>query len=439
MVRVTGIMDMLPAGKDKQFVQAVCDRNFDFVKTALETGANVNGSPEQSLPPIAAATMLGNVGMVDFLLGQGANPDKPVCIDGFSCIPGERTLHMAARGGKVEIVRLLLNRSRADPNATDNAGRTPLMSTCSTVLIFVEVVRLLLEAGADPTLAAKDGQIPLHMVAVNGHTNLFDMLYTPAPATLNCCGANGQTPLFWACGKGHESIVSKLLSLGAMQPLDGHAMCPLQAAIAADFVGVVRVLLNEGGIRAVGGSMPLGRALFLAVTQRRARILRVLLTADGEEERSDWANIIVGDRPLLHSCASYCYPAGLSVLLEAGADEAARHSGRIPRDVIGMDLGRDAESQMDRGKETAIRRMLQRGPAYRARSWAWPADEEADAGGSGDGGTAAATAAAAAAAVLSSSPTVPKAPVIGVRIFRPKKESSSKFFVRLVGRYCAKN
>lgn len=59
----------------------------------------------------------------------------------------------------------------------------------------------------------------------------------------------------------------------------------------------------------------------------------------------------------------------MKVLLVAGADEAARESqGRIPRDDIEMVLKRGLH--MDRGKELAVRRMLERGLAYRARSWA---------------------------------------------------------------------
>ncbi|CAM9188092.1 unnamed protein product, partial [Laminaria digitata] len=63
--------------------------------------------------------------------------------------------------------------------------------------------------------------------------------------------------------------------------------------------------------------------------------------------------------------------------------------------------------QIDRGNELAVSRMLQRGPAYRARSWAWPSDEQT--GGSGTGGG---DLAAAAAGVLSSPPAGKTPPVI---------------------------
>ncbi|CAM9890291.1 unnamed protein product [Laminaria digitata] len=424
-----------------------------LVKAALAAGANVNGSPEQPFPPIVAAAMADRPGMVNFLLDQGADAEKPVTQE-VPCptadiinttIPGERALHVAARSGKVEIVRLLLKRSRAGVNATDSKGFTPLMATCICEFMFVEVVRLLLEAGADLTLAEGEGNIPLHVVAYCNHMDLVEMVYQGAPAMLNCCPANGETPLYLACAKGHEKMVSKLLLLGARQPRRPNktGKCPMRAAVIGRFMGVLRVLISEGGIRACGERLlVLPESMYYAVISHQARMLRMLLADDGEEgaeeRRPFWANFPVEGRYLLHYGATHGCPAAVGVLLEAGADEAAPDSkGLIPLDVIGVVIGR-LGARMERGKEVAVRRMLQRGPAFRARSWAWPSDtEEADAGGSRDGDTAAA-AAAAADAVLSSTPGVETPSVTGVRIFRPKEKGGSKFFVRLIGRYCAK-
>ncbi|CAM9449823.1 unnamed protein product [Laminaria digitata] len=422
--------------------------NVSVVEVALRGGAHVDGSPEQPCAPIVAATMASHTRMVNCLLAHGADPDRPVtmaqpfrspdCYNTF-IYPGERALHIAANRGNVEIVRLLLKRSRADPNAINNDGGTPLMANCRSPRVCVEVVELLLEAGADPAVRDKRGITALHSVAYSGRIDLVVMLHARAPATLNHCASEGGTPLYSACYRGHESLVSKLLSLGAMQPLPLHeGSCPLATAVSENFVGVVRVLMNEGGIRAVGGEMALANALVMAIRFRRATILRLLLTVDGEEGRSEWANTYAKGNHLLHLGAGYCSSAAVGILLEAGADETARNSeGRIPLDGIGLGIGLDAEVRADRGREVAIRRMLQRGPAYRARSWAWPSGEEAHAGGSGDGGIPGA--AGAAAAVLSSPAAAKNPPVIGMPIFRPKEKSRSKFFARLIGRCCAKN
>ena len=201
-----------------------------------------------------------------YWMDQGADPGKPVTMD-VPCsrlgiettIIGERALHIAARSQKVGIVSLMLNRPRVDVNATDCRGCTPLMSACESSGLCVEVVRLLLQAGADPGLPEKQGHIPLHMAARRGHVDLVGMLYFSEPATLNCCAAQGQTPLFLACAGGHESVVSRLLSLGVMGPQGPHDSnkCPLTMAASRGFVGVVGVMMNKRGIRAVGGKMAL--------------------------------------------------------------------------------------------------------------------------------------------------------------------------------------
>ncbi|CAN0098566.1 unnamed protein product, partial [Scytosiphon promiscuus] len=250
---------MPPIDIDTQLAIALVEGNMEAVISMLDAGATVDGHKEQPLPPIVLAVIARRVDMVKFLLERGADPERPITREilcKYSATApatlGGRALHMAARSGHVEIVRLLLNRSRANPNATDNLGCTPLLVTCACPHDRVEVVRVLIEAGADPSLADKAGFIPLHLVARAGLTDLVNILHASAPSTLYCCASNGQNPLFVACNNGHESMVSKLLSLGAMLgvPSAYSDTFPLTIAAMNGFVGVMRILI-EGGIRAV--------------------------------------------------------------------------------------------------------------------------------------------------------------------------------------------
>ncbi|CAM9621089.1 unnamed protein product, partial [Laminaria digitata] len=380
---------------DVQFLRGVMGGDFGAVKAALEAGAMVNGPPRLPHSPMMAALLANDANMVDFLLEQGADPERPVREEkpfpawskAGNTRLGERALHVAARMNNVEMVRLLLKRDRANVNATDNKGYTPLLATCSWQYVCMGVVRALLAAGADAAWADEDGCTPLHLVALSENMELVDMLHSRAPSTLNSRNTEDRTPLFFACFHGNEILVSKLLSLGAMQPTPFDKIsCPLGLAVMLDSVGVARVLINEGGIRAVGGKEALTSALEHAVTDRRARMLRLLLAVDGRERRSEWAN--VEDGYLLHFGSAYCHPAAVSILLEAGGDEAAPDSaGLVPLEVLAQGVTEEDDLQMVPGRIIAIRRMLQRGPAYRARSWAWPSDaEEADdADGSGGG------------------------------------------------------
>lgn len=415
--------------------KAIKDGNIGEVEAALEAGADLNGHPNHQYAPIATATNGSHMGIVKLLLEKGADPDKPVTLNRAAGGPmlGVRCLHIAAIKENVEILRLLLQRPRADPNVTDNEGRTPLMMTCSFPFVSVEVVRLLLEAGADPFLSQNNGMTPLHMVALNGNNMaLVDMLYTNAPQTVNRCTPNGISPLFVACVEGNESMASKLLSLEAteLKTFDVDKPCLLTETVEKGFEGVVRVLMNEGGIPAVGGMPAMLRAFVAAIRCRRPVILRLLLTAKGYIERSELENSELGCINLLHFGVGFCYPAAVSILLEAGCYEAEHHSKELVfQDSIGIFF--NSTDRTDWGEAVAIRRMLHRGPAYRARSWAWPSDDKSDTCGNGDGVSTGAT---AAAAVHLPPLAVNLRLKSGAHIFRPMGDKSSKRFISLICR-----
>jgi hypothetical protein len=75
--------------------------------------------------------------------------------------------------GHVDVVRLLLEH-RADPNAKDKFGWTPLHLAASGG--HVNVVRLLLERGADPTVKDRSGDTPLDLARRRGHREVVSLI-----------------------------------------------------------------------------------------------------------------------------------------------------------------------------------------------------------------------------------------------------------------------
>jgi hypothetical protein len=120
---------------------------------------------------------------------------------------GRTMLMIAADYGQVEMVQLLLE-AGADANAIDNEGMTPLMHAAEARgrphpgPPPTAVVRLLLAAGADPTLRCKRGwtaeEIALyfefHMGAVAPERRALARMLRNASKSFRACRREAQRP-----------------------------------------------------------------------------------------------------------------------------------------------------------------------------------------------------------------------------------------------------
>ena len=87
--------------------------------------------------------------------------------------PARTKLHVAAQDGNIDVVRMLLG-AGADTNIMNKDGRTPLH--CAAWGGRTDHVRLLLDAGADINLMSNKGKTPLHYAEEKGHTDIVALL-----------------------------------------------------------------------------------------------------------------------------------------------------------------------------------------------------------------------------------------------------------------------
>lgn len=121
--------------------------DINTVNLMLQLGHNVNGLDEQGDRALEIACRRGDPRIVGILLNRGADVQAATSA-------GTTVLHEAALGGSPEVVTLVLAKGAA-VNATDkDSAATPLHYASSFGRI--EVVRVLLNHGADTTL--KDGE-----------------------------------------------------------------------------------------------------------------------------------------------------------------------------------------------------------------------------------------------------------------------------------------
>jgi uncharacterized protein len=176
----------------------------DVARLALERGADVNAR-QKRLAPYRAKLDRGNDGM----LGGGTT-----------------AFLRAAKAGDVPAMKLLLEHG-ADPTlAPTRSGITPLMAAAGlgtseadttgrqkTQAQAIEAIQLLLDRGLDLNAQASDGQTAMHGAAMQGYDDVIRFLAAQG-AKLDTPDKDGFTPLDVALGKaggfgftGNEGVV----------------------------------------------------------------------------------------------------------------------------------------------------------------------------------------------------------------------------------------
>ena len=122
-------------------------------------------------------------------------------------------LHQAARGGRKEIIQILLEKG-AEINATTDIGMTPLHY--AVLSEDAEVIALLLEKGADICAITKLKKSTLFHIAVQ-HKHIKDItaLLIRIGADVNAVKFKGGTPLYMANTWWSAQLVQLLLDSGA--------------------------------------------------------------------------------------------------------------------------------------------------------------------------------------------------------------------------------
>ena len=173
---------------------------------------------------------------------------------------GYTALHEAARGGSLDIVKLLIEHG-AEIDRKSNENWTPLLMASHSNK--GDVVRFLLKMGANVFQRVGESQRTcLHIAAEKGHIDVLNILldhltnnktachaskYTPNQLYVNSVNTHGRTPIYLASSHGHYKVVESLLKHHADPNITEHiGWTPLHAASRHGFLDVVEILLANG-------------------------------------------------------------------------------------------------------------------------------------------------------------------------------------------------
>ncbi|HEY4816025.1 MAG TPA: ankyrin repeat domain-containing protein [Candidatus Acidoferrum sp.] len=130
--------------------------------------ALVNEFAADGFYPLGLAAYFGHRAIVEFLLKNGANVSTAA-----RNAQKVTALHAGASRGGAEIVKILLE-AGADSNAKQERGFVPLHSAAANG--NAAIVELLLKHGARADAKADDGKTPADMAAEGGHKELAEVL-----------------------------------------------------------------------------------------------------------------------------------------------------------------------------------------------------------------------------------------------------------------------
>jgi hypothetical protein len=122
---------------------------------------------------------------------------------------GKTQLHHCAMNGLTSSVKRLLSFRNINVNVKDVYGMTPLHE--AAINGHVEIVRLLLQNGADVNSKSNIGMTTLHFAAINGHVDILHLLVENG-ADLEAQNNDGWRALHYAVVNSRLPIIQELIS-----------------------------------------------------------------------------------------------------------------------------------------------------------------------------------------------------------------------------------
>ncbi|XP_011496279.1 PREDICTED: ankyrin repeat and KH domain-containing protein 1-like [Ceratosolen solmsi marchali] len=286
----------------------------EVVRVLLEAGANVEDHNDNGHTPLMEAASAGHVSVAKILLEHGAG------INTHSNEFKESALTLACYKGHLEMVKFLLEAGADREHKTDEM-HTALME--ASMDGHVEVARLLLDSGAQVNMPTDSFESPLTLAACGGHVDLA-MLLIERGANIEEVNDEGYTPLMEAAREGHEEMIALLLSQGANinAQTEETQETALTLACCGGFLDVTDFLIKAGADIELGASTP----LMEAAQEGHLDLVRYLL----ETRANVHAQTQTGDTALTYACENG-HTDVADLLLQFGAYlEHESEGGRTP-------------------------------------------------------------------------------------------------------------
>ncbi|KAF8791198.1 Ankyrin-1 like protein [Argiope bruennichi] len=358
-------IDGLTLSKQTALHLASHQGRFETCRTLLDMGADPNATDNRGQTPLLLAAENDHSEVVKLFLQLKPDLVSKASSSGITCA------HIAAQKGSVAVIKGLM---KFDPKLVTTArsknNSTALHQAASGG--NADVVKVLLESGANPTDETDEGYTALHLAAKYGHVEVLHALKS-AMSWRYASKKTGLTALHIAASYGQEDFVREMLTqvpatIPSERPTESpeadYGFTPLHMAARYGREDVVRMLLNSAGVQvdastAVEATMPLhlaARGGHLAVAglilsritdkfhsgDKKGRTPLHMAAAHGHEDivrllLGQGADINAADNngwTALHYAAKQGYLDMIHLLIDSGASSiAAATDGKIPLSI----------------------------------------------------------------------------------------------------------
>ena len=221
-------------------VCAVRQKHADVVQVLIDAGADIEARDEDLCTPLMSSCGKGELPIVKMLLKAGAEVRATDKV-------GRTCLIMAAGFGHTETVRYLVGLPDMDVvmSIKDEEGYTAVLVAAE--LDSADVMKVLIDAGADIETKNNEGRSPLSMASKFGKLEVVKVLVR-AGAKVCVTDNIGGTCLTLAGGRGHTETVRTLLCMPGVDVNDSfhRNYTALLCAVRQEDSDLVQVLIGAG-------------------------------------------------------------------------------------------------------------------------------------------------------------------------------------------------
>ncbi|RDW84057.1 uncharacterized protein DSM5745_04383 [Aspergillus mulundensis] len=275
--------------------------------------ANINEGGGFYGNPVQAASVAGNMDVLQFLLRKNANIHEHGRYGS--------ALHAAAAHDQ-ETAALELLSSGASISATDSDGNSPLSVAAKHASDSVSrlLINRLIDQGVDLDVADNDGWTCLHWAAQSGDIKTFKLLLESG-CSIELADEEGDMPLHISTLQGHENLVQAMLDAGAdTEARDSEGYTALHIAASCGHYRTCQVLIKAGAC--LYRSTMTGRTpLLYAALQGDHKIVKLLLDSETCTTIPDRDG---NTAPLMTTCVDNDGNSALHIAAEHGHLEAAK-------------------------------------------------------------------------------------------------------------------